>query len=166
MVLNVNHCPVWVFDVVACVVAREFLQSPLSLDSVSSKFQKGMAANYNSIAPVHLVTAAEQVLITLSEANAGEAAITILEGFCYFRLNYEMNKVPRKISGIFVKALKGDKEPRYTADDARKRFKAYLFAMRNGGMPVPPQEWSLEKDETIPALTQLIVAKASILDSI
>ena len=33
-------------------------------------------------------------------------------------------------------------------------------------MPVPPQEWSLEKDETIPALTQLIVAKASILDSI
>ena len=73
MVLNVNHCPVWVFDVVACVVAREFLQSPLSLDSVSSKFQKGMAANYDSIEPVHLVTAAEQVLITLSEANAGEA---------------------------------------------------------------------------------------------
>ena len=161
-----NHCPDWIFDVVACVAAREFLQSPLSLDSVSGKFQKGMAANYDSIEPVHLVTAAEQVLITLNEANAGEAAITILEGFCYFRLSYEMSKVPRKISGIFANALKGDKEPRYTADDTRKRFKAYLFAMRNGGMPMPPQEWSLEKDETIPDLKQLIVAKASILDSI
>ena len=125
-----------------------------------------MASSYASIEAVHLVTAAEQVLIILNEGNAGEEAITILEGFCYFRLNYEMNKAPRKISGIFANALKGDKEPRYTADGTRKRFKAYLFAMRNGGMPVPSQEWSLEKDETIPDLKQLIVAKASILDSI
>ena len=58
----------------------------------------------------------------MNEANAGEDAITILEGFCYFRLNYEMNKVPRKISGIFANALKGDKEPRYTADDDAQKI--------------------------------------------
>ena len=77
-----------------------------------------------------------------------------------------MNKTPRKLSGIFANALKGDKDIQYNADDTRKRFKAYIFAVRNGGMPVPPQEWSLEKDQTIPALTRLIVAKSSILDSI
>ena len=151
---------------VACVSAREFLQSPFSLENVSAKFQKGMTASYDPIELGGLVAAAEQFLVTLNDANAGEAAITILEGFCHFRLNYEMNKTPRKLSGIFANALKGDKEIQYNTYDTRKRFKAYIFAMRNGGMPVPPQEWSLEKDQTIPALTQLIVAKSSILDSI
>ena len=151
---------------VACVAAREFLQSPFSLENVSGKFQRGMTASYDPIALEGLVAAAEQVLVTLNDANAGEAAITVLEGFCYFRLNYEMNKTPRKLSGIFANALKGDKELHYDANGTRKRFKAYIFAMRNGAMPVPPQEWSLEKDQTIPVLTQLIVAKSSILDSI
>ena len=161
-----EHCPDWIFDVTACAVAREFLGSPFSLDSVAQKFQKGMAEHYALIELHHFVVSAEQILLTLNDAEAGEDATIFIEGFCYFRLNFEMDKTPRKITGLFGSGLKGDKEPRYSADNSRKRFKAYLFAMRNNGMPVPPQGWSMEKNDKFPALAQLVQTKASILDTL
>ena len=161
-----EHCPDWIFDVAACAVAREFLGSPFSLDSVAQKFQKGMAEHYAVIDLNHFTVCAEQVLSTLNDAEAGEDATMIIEGFCYFRLNYEMDKTPRKIAGLFGGGLKGDKEPRYSVDKSRKRFKAYLFAMRNNGMPIPPKGWLLENDDKFPALAELIKTKASVLDSL
>ena len=161
-----NKCPNWIFDVVIGACTREFIQSPLSLASVASKFQAGTSCWYDAIEQAIIEQSVEGVVLTLNDADAGDSAQSILEGFCYFRLNFEMDKTPRKIGGVFNNALKGEKEILYGPNSTRKRFKAYLFALRNGAMEIPPSGWTLESDPTIPNLTELIINKASILDSI
>ena len=161
-----NFCPEWIFDVTASAAAREFLQSPLGLDTTVKKFQQGLTSLYNPIDVAQLAEACEQLLLVLNDADAGEEAVIFIENFCYFRLNFEMNKAPRKLSGLFGNELKGTKTIQYNSDNTRKRFKAYLFAMRNGGMPKAPAGWNLENDTTVPALTELIAKKVNILDSL
>ena len=162
----VNHCPNWIFDIFAGACAREFIQSPLSLDSVARKFQDVIGKTYDPVEPGILLKASENIVLTLNEADAGDMSVRIIDHFCYFRLNFEMNKTPRKISGIFGSALKGERELAYNADETRKRFKAFLFALRNGGMKPIPEEWNLEKDDTIPNLSEAVSNKMGMLDLI
>lgn len=161
-----NYCPNWVFDLISCAVAREFLQSPFGLDSISQKFQTIFRDIYQEIDLTELSSAAENIVFMLNEADAGEDSVEILEGFYYFRSSFEMDKTPRKVTGLFASSLKGDKNCRYNSADTRKKFKAYLFGLRNGAVPLPPSSWSIEGDNTVPLLAGQISQKPSILDSI
>ena len=161
-----NYCPNWIFDLTSCAIAREFLQSPLGLDSISQKFQAAFRETYQEIDIKELSSAAENIVFTLNEAEVGEKSVEILEGFYYFRSSFEMDKTPRKITGLFASSLKGDKNCRYNNADTRKKFKAYLFGLRNGAVPLPPPTWSIESDDTVPLLMEKISQKPSILDSI
>jgi hypothetical protein len=165
-VIALNHCPDWIFDVVASSVAAEFLQSPLSLASVSQRFSQGMMVAYDEIDVGVLAAASENMVLILNEANTGEASVDVLHAFGFFRLNFEMDKTNRKISGIFGSGTKGEKFQNHDADKTRKRFKAYLFALRNGAVPRLPNEWKLENDATVPTLAFLVSRKTSVLDSI
>ena len=162
----VNYCPNWIFDIFAGACAREFIQSPLPLESVSRKFQDVIGKTYDPVEAGIVLKASENIVLTLHEADAGDMSVRIIDHFCYFRLNFEMNKTPRKISGIFGSALKGERERAYNADETRKRFKAFLFALRNGGMKPIPEEWNLEKDDTIPNLSEAVSNKMGMLDLI
>jgi hypothetical protein len=154
------------FDLASCAIAREFLQSPFGLDGISQKFQNGLREEYREINITDFCSAAESMLFTLNEADAGEDSVEILESFYFFRLHFEMDKTPRKLSGLFSSSLKGDKDCRYSADNTRKKFKAFLFGLRNGAMPLQPSTWSIASDNTIPLLSQQIGQKASVLDSL
>jgi hypothetical protein len=162
----VNYCPNWIFDLTSCAIAREFLQSPLGLDSISQKFQAVFKGTYQEIDMTELSSAAENVVFMLNEADAGENSVEILEGFYYFRSRFEMDKTPRKTTGLFASSLKGDKNCRYNNADTRKKFKAYLFGLRNNAVPLPPPTWSIEDDDIVPLLTGKISQTPSILDSI
>lgn len=161
-----NHCPNWIFDIFVGACAAEFIQSPLPLASVARKFQEVIVKTYDPIELDVISTASENIVLTLHEAEAGDASVKIIEHFCYFRLNFEMNKTPRKINGIFGNALKGEKQPACNADETRKRFKAFLFSLRNGGMKPMPEGWKLENDESIPNLSEVVRNRVGMLDII
>ena len=163
---TVNHCPNWIFDIFVGACAAEFIQSPLPLASVARKFQEAIGKTYDPIELDVILTASESIVMTLHEAEAGDASVKIIEHFCYFRLNFEMNKTPRKITGLFGNALKGEKQQTYNADETRKRFKAFLFALRNGGMKTMPEGWKLENDETIPNISEAVRNRVGMLDII
>ena len=57
----VNHCPNWIFDIFAGACAREFIQSPLSLDSVARKFQDVIGKTYDPVEPGILLKASENI---------------------------------------------------------------------------------------------------------
>ena len=161
-----NYCPNWIFDLTSCAIAREFLQSPFGLEGISKKFQLAFSGTYQEISIADLNSAAENILLILNEADVGENSVEILEGFYYFRINFEMDKTPRKLTGLFSSSFKGDKESKYSASETRKRFKAYLFGLRNGAVPLRPSTWSIEGEDTIPLLSQQISKKSGILDSL
>jgi hypothetical protein len=165
-VIDLNYCPDWIFDVIAASVATEFLRSPLSLVSISQRFSEGMKGAYNEIDAELLSTSSENMILILNEAETGEASVDVLNAFSYFRINFEMDKTPRKLSGIFGSSTKGEKVQSYDEVKTRKRFKAFLFALRNGGMPSVPVDWKLEKNESIPNLAALVGGKTSVLDGL
>ena len=79
-----NFCPEWIFDVTASAAAREFLQSPLGLDTTVNKFQQGLTSLYNPIDVAQLAEACEQLLLVLNDADAGEEAVIFIENFYIF----------------------------------------------------------------------------------
>ena len=164
--IDLNYCPDWIFDVIAASVAAEFLRSPLSLVSISKRFSEGMKGVYNEIDVELLSTSSENMILILNEAETGEASVDVLNAFSYFRISFEMDKTPRKLSGIFGSSIKGEKAQSYDEVKTRRRFKAFLFALRNGGMPSVPSDWKLEKNENIPNLASLVGGKTSILDGL
>ena len=164
--LALNYCPDWIFDVIAAAVAEEFLRSPLPLASISQRFSEGMKGAYDEIDAELLSTSSENMILILNEAETGEASVDVLNAFSYFRINFQMDKTPRKLSGIFGSSAKGEKVKSYNEIKTRKRFKAFLFALRNGGMPSVPSDWKLEKNETIPNLASLVSGKTSVLDGL
>ena len=68
MVIDLNYCPDWIFDVIAASVAAEFLRSPLSLVSISQRFSEGMKGAYNEIDVELLSTSSELISISSSLA--------------------------------------------------------------------------------------------------
>lgn len=161
-----NYCPDWIFDVVVASVAAEFLRSPLSLVSISQRFSEGMKGAYDEIDAELLSVSAESMILILNEAETGEASVDVLNAFSYFRINFQMDKTPRKLSGIFGSSVKGEKVQSYDEVKTRKRFKAFLFSLRNGGMPKVPTDWKLEQNENIPNLASLVGSKTSVLDGL
>ena len=164
--ITLNHCPDWIFDVVASAVAVEFLSSPLSLASVTQRFIEGMAEVYDEIETDRLMAVSENMILFLNEAEVGEASVDVLNSYCFFRIKFQMDKSPRKLGGVFGSAIKGEKVQNHDTAKSVKRFKAFLFALRNGGMPSVSSDWKLETDTTIPKLSSLLSTKTSILDEL
>ena len=129
--ITLNHCPDWIFDVVASAVAVEFLSSPLSLASVTQRFIKGMAEVYDEIETDRLMAVSENMILFLNEAEVGEASVDVLNSFCFFRIKFQMDKSPRKLGGLFGSAIKGEKVQNHDIAKSIKRFKAFLFALKN-----------------------------------
>ena len=87
--------------------------------------------------------------------EAGEAAVMLLEGFCYFRMIYSFQGVKRKLKANVWKCSSGTKEKEYSSQSSLKRFKAYLFAYRSEKAVLAPTGWSLGTQ------TELTISKYS-----
>ena len=76
-----SFCPDWVFDIAVAKVAMDFLSTDVPIYAVSNKYAEGLSEKYSSITKEQISEPAESVLHFLAEVNAGDEAVTFLNGF-------------------------------------------------------------------------------------
>jgi len=157
--------PSWVFDVAVMRTAYEFLSSDVGIEAFGKKYADGLGKIYNQpITPEMLFEPAQSILEFLSEIEAGEQAVELLNNFTYFRLYNEGTNRPRKMKSMFGTIEDPAKTQEYNSENTIKAFRAYVFGLRSNTVPKAPEGWRLENDEHIDKLKPLIEASVSVLD--
>ena len=122
-----------------------------------------MNAEYDNVDPIVISDLAEQMIRFLSEVDAGEEAVLFLDGFIYFRLNYESTTKTRNLKPMF-----GNPEAAVAAVnqiDVLKRFKAYVFGLRSNNSPTPPPGWNMARDsQNLKNVNALVTTSINPLD--
>lgn len=161
------YCPDWVFDVAAAKTASEFLAGVIGLESCAQKYATGLSEAYKDVTQEKIQLAANEMLAFLSEVEAGDAAVKLLDDFCYGRMYFETANKPRRLKPLFGKLEDPVKAPvPKLAETSVKSFKAYVFSLRSNVAPKPPAGWSLETDEHLVLLPKIVKKSISPLDSL
>lgn len=160
-----KYCPDWIFSAVIALIANRYLQDDLGLDAFANKYSELLAEHYVQIPPDVIEEAAEGCLRVLIEAES-EDAIEVLTAFSYSQISFETGLAPRKLKGLFSSALDGDKDPKFTAMQSVREFKAFLYMMRSKPELAAPVGWNWGLIEDGDWLTTLETVEVSILDSL
>ena len=147
-----SYCPDWIFNLSSGMIATEFIAKNTTLPALSHKYVDAISKEYEKIDAEIFQEAAEQYILMLNELEVGEASFDYLTGFCCYKINFVNPKTKRNLTGLFSKELKGTASPEYNINNAKKAFKAYIFAMRSGQMELAPPGWTIEKDIEIELL--------------
>ncbi len=147
-----SYCPDWIFNLCCGMIATEFIGKNTTLPALSHKYVDAISKDYKKIEPELFQETAEQYILMLNELEVGEASLDYLTGFCCYKINFVNPKTKRNLTGLFSKELKGTASPEYNINNAKKAFKAYIFAMRSGQMELAPPGWTIEKDIEIELL--------------
>jgi len=134
------------------MIATEFISKTTTIPALSLKYTEEISSEYDKIDPALFEEAAEQYILMLNELEVGEESFNYLTGFCCYKINFVNPKTKRNLTGLFSKELKGTASPEYNINNAKKAFKAYIFAMRSGQMQLAPPGWTIEKDISIELL--------------
>ena len=92
---------------------------------------------------------AEKILQFLSDINAGEEAVTYIDDYIHYRVNFEASGSERKLSGMFSSAFDPEKIKDYNSDKSFKIFKATVFSIRNEALPKATPGWLITDVEDI-----------------
>ena len=131
--------------------------------SSGKHFCQLLNSDYENVDPNVVADLAEQMFRFLSEVDAGEEAVLFLEGFMYFRLNYESTTTPRNLKPMFGSPESG--VAAVNQIDALKRFKAYVFGLRSNNSPTPPPGWNVARDsENLKNVNALVTTSINPLD--
>ena len=160
-----TFCPDWVFEIAVARTAHEFLASDVPMYAAAGKYSEGLAEKYAPIDKSEINDSAEQLLLFLSEVNAGEDAVTFLNGFNYFKYNFETVNKPRKLNPMFGAADDPVKTKSYSGELAVKHFKAYVFGLRSNSAPVAPVGWRLDVEDNSLHIAEVARRALSILDA-
>ena len=160
-----SYCPYWIFEIAVTRTALEFLSTDMPITATAGKYADGLSEKYSVIDKAEIAEPAELILHFLSEVNAGEEAVTFLNGFVYFKYCFEKFNKPRKLSPIFGAADDPEKTKNYSGDDTLKHFKAYVFGLRSNSAPVAPAAWRLEVEDNNLHIADLARRSISILDA-
>ena len=76
-----NFCPHWIISIITAQSGIEFLSGSSTLTSIAKKFERGLSEHYDPISFQYLEAIAEEKLRTLSEIEAAENAVTILNAY-------------------------------------------------------------------------------------
>ena len=109
-----NFCPEWIFSICSASTAGEFLSQNTSIESCAVKYADGLSSNYTKIEPELISLSAQGLLLFLSEIDAGETAMDLLNNFIFNRLKFEATKKPRKLRSLFGSAFDPDKSDNST----------------------------------------------------
>ena len=101
----------------------------------------------------------------LSEIDAGESAVTLLNDYIFNRLKFEATRKPRKIKGMFGSAFDPTKTQEYSAEKCTKLFKAMVFGLRSKANPSAPSGWDISQEQNLEWFGKLLTQKTSFLDS-
>ena len=98
---------------------------------------------------------AEYMVRFLSEVDAGEEAVNVLNDFVYFRMNYETTTKKRNLKPLFGNPEDGVAIIKHF--EGLKRFKAYVFGLRSNNSPTPPPGWEASRNaENLPVVLKLV----------
>ena len=157
-------CPDWVFDIVCAEVASMYLKNDVALALGAGKYASFLSKEYEALSADEIAMASEDMIRLLGELEAGDSAVMLLEGFCYFRIMYSFQGVKRNLKPMFGSASSGTKEKEYSSQSALKRFKAYLFSYRSEKAVLAPTGWSLATQEELKILADIASQRSNPLD--
>ena len=144
-----KFCPEWIFGIFAAQTSKEFLSSNNSIAAVSRKYSNAISERYNEVKFEEVMDLAEKILQFLSDINAGEEAVTYLDDYIHYRVNFEASGSERKLSGMFSSAFDPEKIKDYNSDKSFKIFKATVFSIRNEALPKATPGWLITDVEDI-----------------
>ena len=144
-----KFCPEWIFGIFAAQTSKEFLSSNNSIAAVSRKYSNAISERYNEVKFEEDMDLAEKILQFLSDINAGEEAVTYIDDYIHYRVNFEASGSERKLSGMFSSAFDPEKIKDYNSDKSFKIFKATVFSIRNEALPKATPGWLITDVEDI-----------------
>ena len=144
-----KFCPEWIFGIFAAQTSKEFLSSNNSIAAVSRKYSNAISERYNEVKFEEVMDLAEKILQFLSDINAGEEAVTYIDDYIHYRVNFEASGSERKLSGMFSSAFDAEKIKDYNSDKSFKIFKATVFSIRNEALPKATPGWLITDVEDI-----------------
>ena len=159
-----SFCPKWIFEVACAAAAADYLSSQLDLNTVARGYAVTLSEFYQPITPEEVEGVIGPMLRFLDELEAGEAAASIVTGFCCNKINFEKTNKPRKLRGLFGSADEPVKSREHSSDTAIKSFKAYVYSLRNDVAQLAPAGWKLADVEDSEVLQKLANQNLSPLD--
>ena len=158
-------CPNWIFQISVARVTSEYLSSDMELQAFAKKYCDGLSKIYAALPIEAFTEPTEQIIVFLGEIEAGESAVNLLENYTYFRLYFESLNTLRKLKPLFGTIEDSVKVQLDPPGSTLKSFRAYVFGLRSGTVPMPPSGWKLETDTNIPILSALASQTVSIFDT-
>ncbi len=160
-----KFCPEWLFGAVTALIGHRFISSSLPLTPFAVKYAQVLSEKYAPIPPEMLEGAAEDFLRAIIEAQSEDADV-ILNAFAYNRLLVLPNGELRKFKSLFSNALDGSKECEYSAEQAVKSFKPFIYMIRAKPALAAPAGWTWNNIEDGDWVRGLPDVEVSILDSL
>ena len=145
--------------------AMDFLTGSSTLEAIGNKYSRGLSEHYEQIHPQLLAGIAEEKLRILSEIEAAENAVVILNAYIFRRFKFHRDNRPRKISGLFTSEFNGSKKPIDDQKELCKAFKAFIFSIRSNVYNYAPTGWSIVEEPEAGWLGELVAEPSSIFDS-
>ena len=152
-----KFCPEWIFGIFAAQTSKEFLSSNNSIAAVSRKYSNAISERYNEVKFEEIMDLAEKILQFLSDINAGEEAVTYIDDYIHYRVNFEASGSERKLSGMFSSAFNPEKIKDYSSDKSFKIFKATVFSIRNEALPKATPGWLITDVEDIDWIGEVFI---------
>ena len=152
-----KFCPEWIFGIFAAQTSKEFLSTNNSIAAVSRKYSNAISERYNEVKFEEVMDLAEKILQFLSDINAGEEAVTYIDDYIHYRVNFEASGSERKLSGMFSSAFDAEKIKDYNSDKSFKIFKATVFSIRNEALPKATPGWLITDVEDIDWIGEVFI---------
>tara|TARA_A100001011_G_C14106793_1_gene755175 strand:- start:234 stop:755 length:522 start_codon:yes stop_codon:yes gene_type:complete len=160
-----NFCPEWVFSICSANTAVEFLSEDTSIESCAKKYVTELNTKYSQIEAELISLSAQELLLFLSEIDAGDSAVPLLNDYIFNRLKFEATRKPRKIKSMFGSAFDPTKTQEYSAEKCTKLFRAMVFGLRSKANPSAPSGWNIAQEQNLDWFGKLLIQKTSILDT-
>ncbi len=144
----------------------DFLTGSSTLLAIGNKYSRGLSEHYEPVNPQLIAGIAEEKLRTLSEIEAAENAVIILNAYIYRRFKFHRDNRPRKISGIFTSEFSGSRKTVEDQKELCKAFKAFIFSIRSNVYNYAPTGWSIVEEPESTWLGELVAEPSSIFDSL
>ncbi len=145
--------------------AMDFLTGSSTLTAIAKKYSRGLSEQYEEINSKIIESIAEEKLRILSEIEAAENAVIILNAFVFRRFKFHPDNKPRRMTGLFRSEFSGTKTPIADQKEICKSFKAFIFSIRSNVYNYAPSGWSIIEEPESQWLGELVAEPSSIFDS-
>ena len=145
--------------------AMDFLTGSSTLAAIGKKYSRGLSEQYDEINSQYIESIAEEKLRILSEIEAAENAVVILNSYVFRRFKFHPDNRPRRMTGLFSSEFSGTKTPLAEHKEVCKGFKAFIFSIRSNVYNYAPAGWTIIEEPEVSWLGELVAEPSSIFDS-